>query len=108
MIKLDYAGGEVIISNELSHALLDFAADVARAGGSVNLRVPMVTTDGLRGEAEMVIGPASQLIAIPSDTAEIDLHDESVIADIRARSAAFQPSKALPLADADLGVDFDQ
>jgi hypothetical protein len=99
MKKLDYAGGEVLVSDALSHALAEFSAHIARAGGSDNLRIPVLTLDGLRGDAEVVVGPASQLLSSPTDAPDVDLGDAQIVAEIVARTALLKPSRAVPLTD---------
>jgi hypothetical protein len=101
MMKLDYAGGEVIISDALSHALAAYSADIARTGGSQALQIPVLTGSGLVGLAEIVVGPASQLLATPTGGPEIDLDDAAFVDGIHDRSAALQPSKPLPISDED-------
>jgi hypothetical protein len=107
MMKLDYAGGQVLLSDALCHALLNYSADIARTGGSENLHIPVMTVDGIRGLAEVVVGPASQLLATPTDAAEVDLDDSQAIDDIVARSAALQPSQGMPVAHFDLRSDLE-
>jgi hypothetical protein len=52
MMKLEYAGGEVLISEDLCPALMIFAAELARTGGSQNIQIPVLTPEGVRGFAE--------------------------------------------------------
>jgi hypothetical protein len=107
MMKLDYAGGEVLISDALSHALVEFSAHIARSGGSDNLSIPVLTLDGIRGDAEVVVGPASQLLSSPTDAPEVDLDDSRVVAEIVARTTALKPTRALPLTEGSLGAATD-
>lgn len=107
MMKLDYAGGQVLVSDQLCHVLLTYSADVARAGGSETLQIPVVTIDGIRGIAEVVVGPASQLLATPTDMPDVDLDDTHAIEEIVARTAATKPPKALPVSASDLTADLD-
>jgi hypothetical protein len=104
MMKLDYAGGEVLVSDALSHALVEFSAHIARTGGSDNLMIPVLTLDGIRGNAEVVVGPASQLLSTPTDVPEVDLDDDRVIADIVLRTSALETARAFPETDANFGV----
>jgi hypothetical protein len=104
MMKLDYAGGEVLVSNALSHALVEFSAHIARTGGSDSLLIPVLTLDGIRGDAEVVVGPASQLLASPTDAPEVDLDDANVIADILSRTAILKPSRPVALSSENLST----
>jgi len=99
MMRLEYAGGEVLVSDALCHALLDYSAAVARGGGSEDMQIPVVTAEGLHGLAEVVIGPASQLLATPTDAAEVDLNDGEIVAELQARSAALQTHEVVPSAE---------
>ena len=103
-MKLDYAGGEVLVSNALSHALAEFSAHIARTGGSDNLTIPVLTLDGIRGNAEVVVGPASQLLSSPTDVPEVDLDDDDAIADIVMRTSALETARAFPETDANFGA----
>jgi hypothetical protein len=97
MMTLDYAGGRVLVSDALSHALLEYSATIARTGGSELLRIPVLTAEGVRGLADIVVGPASQLLSTPTDEPEADLDDSEVISEIRARLSALQPAHAIPM-----------
>jgi len=101
-MKLDYAGGEVLISDAMSHALLEYSASIARTGGSENLLIPVFTLDGVQGMAEIVVGPASQLIATPTEQPHVDLGDQSVVDDIIARTTLLRPARAIPVAGDDV------
>jgi hypothetical protein len=107
MMKLEYAGGELLISDGLSHALMDYSSAIARTAGSANLEIPVLTLDGVRGLAELVIGPASQLLAAPTDAPNVDLGDGAIIDDILSRTAALGPHSAVPFTEPDPAEDLD-
>jgi hypothetical protein len=79
MMRLKYAGGEVFVSDEASHALLHYAEGLALSDSSDTVALPVVTIDGVAGVAEILIGPASQLLALPA-AEKFDLDDAEVIA----------------------------
>jgi hypothetical protein len=94
MMKLEYAGGEVLVSDEASHVILRYAESLAMHNASDTISIPVVTVEGVPGVAEILIGPASQLLALPSaETHEID--DAAAIEEMSARLAALQPSRAV-------------
>jgi hypothetical protein len=66
MMKLEYAGGEVLVSDEASHVILRYAESLAMHNASDTISIPVVTVEGVPGVAEILIGPASQLLALPS------------------------------------------
>jgi hypothetical protein len=94
MMRLKYAGGEVFVSDEASHALLHYAEGLALSDSSDTVALPVVTIDGVAGVAEILIGPASQLLALPA-AEKFDLDDAEVIASMREKLAALQPSRPI-------------
>ncbi|MCU1544271.1 MAG: hypothetical protein JWM50_2136 [Microbacteriaceae bacterium] len=94
MMKLEYAGGELLLSNEASHALLRYAEALALQSSSDTVAIPVVTVDGVPGTAEILIGPASQLLALPA-AEDFEIDDSEAIDMLRAKFAAIQPSRAI-------------
>jgi hypothetical protein len=94
MMKLEYAGGEVLLSDEASHALLQYAEGLAIINSSDTVALPVMTVDGVPGIAEILIGPASQLLSLPAaESFEID--DAAAVEHMRAKLAALQPSRPM-------------
>jgi hypothetical protein len=113
MMKLEYAGAEVFVTDALCHALMDFSATIARIGGSEDLTIPVITSEGVPGMAEIVVGPASQLLATPTNETpgnrrDADLDDDDAVEEIRARAANLQhPSPATAFDAIITGEDYD-
>jgi hypothetical protein len=94
MMKLEYAGGEVLVSDEASRVLLRYAESLAMHNASDTVTLPVVTVEGVAGVAEILVGPASQLLALPSaETHAID--DAAAIEEMRAKLTALLPSRAV-------------
>jgi hypothetical protein len=94
MMKLEYAGGEVFVSDEASHVLLQYAEALALSKSSDTVALPVVTLEGVAGVAEILIGPASQLLALPA-AEHVDIDDAEVIETMRHKLAALQPSRPI-------------
>jgi hypothetical protein len=96
MMKLEYAGGEVLLSDEASRVLLRYAESLAMHDSSDTVTLPVVTVEGVPGEAEILVGPASQLLALPTAEDHV-IDDAAAIAVMREKMAALQPSRPVPV-----------
>ncbi|MCU1478584.1 MAG: hypothetical protein JWQ64_3277 [Subtercola sp.] len=63
MHRINYAGGSVLTGTEIAKALLAYAEALAKNEDSATVEIPVRHADGTIGAAELLIGPASQLIA---------------------------------------------
>jgi hypothetical protein len=84
---------------------------LARGENSDVVHIPIVR-EGRAGDADIIIGPASQITSIDGDTADhVELDDTATIEDLRLRAARFtdpevvKPESELSEGD-DLGLDF--
>lgn len=92
MERIHYAGDSVLTGTDIARALLDYAHALALADRSDTVDIPVRREDGTVGTANMLIGPASQLI---SESGSVDeeadeageLLDAEVVADMRRRTA---------------------
>lgn len=107
MKLIHYAGDELITGDAIADAVLEYAAALARTEGSVTLEVPVRFPDGHSASAVMLIGPASQLVAVPHDSEFDELVDDALVTSIRGSIASL--SHAHPqTAVADNGAKWDQ
>jgi len=96
MKTIHYAGGEVLTSDNLADAVVDYAAALAKAGSSAELTIPVVLSDGSTSEASMLLGPASQLVAQPAVDPDGELEDDALVGDISKLTTALGPSRVEP------------
>ncbi|MBG6054380.1 hypothetical protein IWX81_000770 [Salinibacterium sp. CAN_S4] len=61
MKRIHYSGGSVLTGDNIAHSFALYAASLAIAGSADAVIIPVVK-DGAFGTAEIVIGPASQLM----------------------------------------------
>jgi hypothetical protein len=87
MYRLHYAGDSIITGTEIARALLDYAQALAQVGASNTVDVPTVNEDGSPGRSEILIGPASQLIADVESSEFDEVVDEALVAHMRAEAA---------------------
>ncbi|GAA1952426.1 hypothetical protein [Microbacterium deminutum] len=107
MQRLHYAGDTIVISDEVSTALLAFAAALAEAQTSEVVAVPVLDELGIVTKVDILLGPASQLFATPvSGLREIET-DGGLVADLRRRTSLLRPHAGTEQSDPWAGVDFD-
>jgi hypothetical protein len=93
MRKLYYAGGSVIISDQVCKAILRYARALAKAETADLVVFPAFTDDNRRGMAHILIGPASQILSSPTEDIGIDLDDAQFVELLEARTFKLDPNR---------------
>jgi hypothetical protein len=101
MMKLRYAGGEIYISDLASTVLLRYAQILAEHSASDTVVLPAVTMEGAVGDTHILIGPASELLVVPTNETPTDIDDREALAVMRERAARMQPHR--PMVDGSAG-----
>jgi hypothetical protein len=110
MMILAYSGESIVTSDRMGNAVVDYARALVTRNAADVVDVPVVLNEAV-ATARLLIGPTSQLIAVPADEAEVPLDDAVAIAEIEARIEAMEPhrlvmSKASPWDQFALVYDF--
>jgi len=100
MERIHYAGGTILTGTEISRALLQYAAALAKNETSATIDVPARDEEGRLTTANMLIGPASQLISLTEVSEGEEIVDEELVAELRMRTEQLGPRRAI--ADGDL------
>jgi hypothetical protein len=93
MKELFYAGGSVIISDDMASALLEYATALAAIVKADVVEIPAVSRDGAQGSAQMLLGPASQLWATATSKDGMELDDSDDIRILKTKSGMIQPAR---------------
>ena len=93
MRRLFYASGSFLIGDAMCKAVLRYARALADTGEADIIAVPVLTDDGLTGNAHLLIGPSSQIFAMPAESNGEDPFDETILNDLSTRTRALQPSR---------------
>jgi hypothetical protein len=94
MMTMHYTGGSVVMADDVAESLIQYARALAATQESDVLYVPVVTEQGALTTAEFLIGPASQLLAVPLAGVDERGRDQDVIDDIEKRTRMLQPPVA--------------
>lgn len=93
MRKLFYAGGHVIISDQVCKAILRYGRALAKADSADLIVFPALSDENRRGMAHILIGPASQLLSVPSEDIGIDLDDSRMVEILEGRTKNLDPDR---------------
>lgn len=93
MRKVIYAGGVFYTSDVLAEALLEYGAALARRSGAAAAVIPGRTPDGVVGDIEILIGPASQLMSEPMLSDDLrEINDSAAAERLRRLTVELAPS----------------
>ncbi|MDQ0895300.1 hypothetical protein [Agromyces ramosus] len=109
MERIHYAGDELVTGTEIAEALMEYAAVLAQQRTAASVDIPVRHPDGSIGTASLLLGPASQLVREPVESAGKEVTDESLVQRLRRLTAALAPR--WPVARTDTtppkAVDYD-
>lgn len=86
MHRLHYTGESFFVADEVSEALMDYASALADAGASDVISIPIIDEAGLQTQAELLLGPASQIYSTNVEHMREEGLDRASVADIRGRA----------------------
>lgn len=86
MDRLHYAGDSLLTGTEIARALLDYAQALAQAGAAATVEIPTLADDGTLVRAEILVGPASQLISTTEDVGFDELEDPGLVVGLRDKA----------------------
>jgi hypothetical protein len=81
---LSYAGEEMLTTDRLGEAVVDYARALVAERAADVVDVPIIRGTGA-AVARLLIGPMAQLVALPASGANVELNDASALAAIRAK-----------------------
>jgi hypothetical protein len=95
MDVIHYAGGQIRTGSKLAHAVLAYGRALAENDTSDMVELPIYNEDGSIGRAELLIGPASQLVAeqVPDDRE--DLADSELLAKLDQSTRALEAPRPM-------------
>ncbi len=93
MRKLYYAGGSIIISDQVCKAVLRYSRALARAQSSDLVILPSFTEHFGKGVAHILLGPSSQMLSVPTADFDIDLADTRMVEILESRTKELDPDR---------------
>jgi hypothetical protein len=88
MERINYAAGSVLTGDDIAHALVEYSKALARAAQSDNVTFPVLLESGDVATAEVLIGPASQIMNVPEPNDHDDLSDADLVDELVRKTDA--------------------
>jgi hypothetical protein len=105
--RILYAGSEIVTGDDIADALMRYSAALAEVGDAETVTIPAVIADGSVASVDMLVGPASQIVAMPTGAGEVELVDDAVIAELESRTRRLRPVAVVD-PEPPVEVDFDR
>jgi hypothetical protein len=106
MKQVTYAGTSFVTGSAVADALLALVSALGQSGETAEVQVPAITvTDGATS-VDLVIGPASEVVAVLVTTDLPELIDTDVVRSLERQTRALASPKAV-LSEQELPSDWD-
>lgn len=99
MKSIHYAGEELVTGDALADAIVQYAEALAQHETSASIDAPVVTESGDVVQASFLLGPASQIVAVPVKSSFPDPIDLEIVERILAARAKLNGLPVLPTED---------
>ncbi len=83
-----YGDNRVMTGDAIAEAVLDYAAALGENGTTDIVEIPTADEHGFGVTAEMLLGPASQVMTEPAPEDELEPEDEALVNELRRRTEA--------------------
>lgn len=107
MKRVSYAGETFLTADDAADALVHLTAALGIAQNAQVVELPTVDGRGNVRIVLLVVGPASQLVAIPEDSVYEEPESSALVADLEARTRAMRANYGQALASQGSISDFD-
>jgi hypothetical protein len=85
MKRVYYASGSVLTGDRTADAIVHYAEELASKESSDTIDIPVALGDGEIGRAQLLIGPASQLVVVPEPGEDAGPDDEATLEELSRR-----------------------
>ncbi len=96
VMTIVYAGEELMTGDEIAQALLKYSQALAEKGSASTVEIPILSDDGTRSTATVLVGPASQIVARPVESSFAELRDPRVVEQLAALTSDLRPGPSVP------------
>ena len=100
MKSIHYAADEFLTGDRISDALVSLAEALAQYETSMAVDIPIRVASGEIVAVSFLLGPASQLVAVPVANEFDEVLDDELVAWMRTETARVGKSAAVPIDDA--------
>ncbi len=87
MKRIFYSSGSVVTGDRTADALVHYADALAGRDSSDTVDIVVALDSGASGRAQLLIGPASQLVVVPEEDPAAEVEDEDTVRELVRRTA---------------------
>lgn len=107
MKRIYYASGSVVTSDRTADAVVAYAQALAARESSDTIDIPIFAAGAHAGRAQLVVGPASQLMVVTEDPWHEAFEDEGTLDLLARRTEGLLRPKGRPVDQIDLADGTD-
>jgi hypothetical protein len=108
MHQISYSGDTFVTSDPIAEKVLEYARALGQAGSDDTIEIPAVDESGSVWKIQLLLGPASELVARQIEGEEQDLEADDLLTDLDGRIASYDaPHHTAVNPDPDASQDFD-
>lgn len=91
MKRILYASGGFLTDDAIAEALMDYASVLAIVNSSDVVECEGIDQEGVVRSIQMLIGPASQIMAMQTDDEPVGMHADKIVAELQRRARGRLP-----------------
>ena len=86
-----FSNTSLLTGDDIALAVLHYSGALAEAGLAETIEIPILEGDGSRGTALMLVGPASQIVAVDAHSGVEELIDRDAVAELEVKIQQLRP-----------------
>ena len=93
MERIHYANDSLLTGHAIAKAVVDYAEALAKNNTSGSIEIPVRHEDGSLGRANLLLGPASQVVTETEESDLDDVVDDELVARLQALIGELAPAR---------------
>jgi hypothetical protein len=99
MKQITYAGKSFVTGTDLADAVMRLTAALGLSSETAGVTIPAMDENGHITTADLVLGPATEVLAIAIESDQEEIVDENVVAQLDERTRQLEPTRTVASAD---------
>jgi len=99
MKQITYAGKSFVTGTDLADAVMRLTAALGLSRETAGVTIPAMDENGHITTADLVLGPATEVLAIAIDSDQEEIVDVEVVAQLDERTRRLEPTRTIASTD---------
>jgi len=99
MKQITYAGKSFVTGTDLADAVMRLTAALGLSHETAGVTIPAMDENGHITTADLVLGPATEVLAIAIDSDQDEIVDAEVVAQLDERTRRLEPTRTIASTD---------